>query len=472
MDEEPDPRQRPMKARTFDAAVSEYRTGRLAHGDGEPPGVQITAKNFREVQKWERIILDGERAWRMKSLAKYLDQVASCIGITVQSLLVVAVDLLEPINPYMGDLSEEQARKIEWQTIMNTHSDNLAEERHRQKRASPTQISQQQKQQQPMEPFDSHHLEEPGPTYRVISDDDDDGSDIESTDQSVDIERIDDATPNYPLTSVFRFDGDSTEPSSISSDSTEPSSIASDQTQSFNASETPPSPFAYTGDQNQTAFGKSQRHRSGGAPMAPSPQGLGTQDRYARPLTDLANATNNPAIAARLALFYRHSNQKSVLSIISSPQFNGGDVDKVVKSSKLSGWEQSALGRLMSQPMVGDRFDDAKPSDFYEDNGARRAFAELVSSCARHLSTVNTGSTQMSTRAAAVMVSEAVIKCMACVWKRNGQHRYLAFDNGYYGQLTQGGSSTTPSRPTQGPYAYSSNYHYSATHDTTRSIFY
>lgn len=369
----------------LEADISGYRTGRLAQDEGEPPAVQITQKNLEEVLAWERKLLDKAKAWNLTSLSQYLSQIAATLGIQTETLIVIPVDLLQPIHPYMSDFSTEQARTIKYQTIMERtakHAANLDAEKNRQK---------------------TQRL----PDYTAPQDSWDNDFDELQLSEDEDLE-----------SSIY-----------------------------FGSSSVP----VDAGNQSQMGFGKAtpyqhqHQHQQGGAPMAFPDSGVGvgvSSGRYAHPLTDLSRALANPTIRARMELFYKHSNQMSVMSIISNPQFHG-DINKVVKSSNLQGWEQDALSRITSQPYTQGRFDRAEPHHFYSDNGARRAFAQLVSAVARQNGTINNSATQMASMQANSMVAEAVIKCTACVWS-GGTPKHLVLDNDLYASLTSGNSHTIP----------------------------
>jgi len=363
--------QGPGGDRYVQADISGYRTGRLAHEEGEPPGVQITQKNLEEVMAWENQLIARAKEWHLTKWAPYLSQVSSGVGVDVETLLMIPVELLEPIHPYMGDLSTEQARNIERHNLMDKiskHAEVLKKEK---------------------STLRGRTLEEiPQDIFNMESNDSNDDFDV-------------------MVNSASEDEGD---------------------------------------DPAQYGLGRATA-RIGGAPVQPTafPTAVGTsttQSRYAHPLTDLSTALDNPLIRTRMELFYKLSNQKSVMSIISNPLFHG-DVHKVVKSEKLIGWEEDALGRLTNQIGTHGRFDNAKPEHFYPDNGARRAFGQLVVAVARQDASINNNGTQKASMAADRMLAEAIIICMACVWDGPRQ-THLVKDMNLYRQLTKGGGVTYP----------------------------
>ena len=418
---EADPMQQPAGDQFLRADISSYRTGRLAHDEGEPPAVQITQKNLEEVMAWERKLLEKAKVWNLTKLSKYLSQIAATLSIQVDTLIIMPMELLQPIQPYMADLSTEQARSIQLQTILAQtakHANTLAQEK-RIQRGVPLQDSR--------DPFDV-------PSFGPIRED------IEV--------RFSDGDGEDEALSRIVDEGDDDE--------------------AFGGSDT----GGYDSDLAQSAFGKAttRKYRQGGAPIA-FPTGAvpssSTQNRYAHPLTDLSTAMNNPQIRARMELFYKYSNQMAVMSIISDPQFHG-DVNLVVKSPFLQGLEQDALSRLTSQSYTNGRFNNAEPHHFYTDDGARRAFAQVVAAVARQNSVINNTATQMATQLANSMMAEAIIKCTACVWT-GGNPSHLVLDDGLYAHLTTGSMHTVPNTS---PYADGRGWGAPKGAQRSRSIFY
>lgn len=169
----------------------------------------------------------------------------------------------------------------------------------------------------------------------------------------------------------------------------------------------------------------------GGGSGSAAPRGAGRTGARGS-LSDMAAASQDPYIKARMEMAEAFKNKQNVMDVISSPEIHG-QWQLLIKDVCLVGWEEDALATIKSNTDDFEYLGDLQVHHYMRDDTARRHFARLVGKIALEgYVSKESGTLDKATERVAVRLKELVQACRAVVWKGQGSQRYLVYSQAMY----------------------------------------